>query len=169
MRTLRDINEHILDMSKSTWVDEGGAEHAFDPATWKKDLEDIIAEKSQLKTKTYYKPGSKPKDYIWWCRWNPPNNIEFRTARDTLPARAVCVDRDPYWPEGFAPDAGHGYFLHGDLVLMKRPYVEHLKDEIAKVKRSQGSAKALVDEFEEMTRREGMELKDEDKKRLGIE
>jgi len=166
MRTLRDINSHILDMSKSTFVGADGKEKTFNAATWKQDLEDLLAEKATLKSKTYYNPGSKPKEWLWWCRWNPPANLEFRTARDTLPARAVSVDRDPYWPEGFAA-SNEGYFLHGDLVLMKRPYKEHLQDEITKAKMSKGATKALQEEYEEMTKREGMGLTDEDRKRLG--
>ena len=166
MRTLRDINQHILDMEKSTWVDADGKERKFDPATWKDDLKDIVEQKASLKTKTYYNPNGKPKEWLWWCRWNPPVNIAFQTAKVTLPAKPVTVDRDPYWPEGFEPNT-EGYYIHGDLVLMKRPYVDHLKDEIAKVKRGKGGAKALMEEFRELTAREGVGLKGNEAEQIG--
>ena len=165
MRTLRDINSHILDMSKSSWVDEAGKEHTFDPATWRQDLDGIIAQKSTVTKKVYYDPGSKPKEWLWWVRYDPPKCREFQIAKVSLPAKPVTVDRDPYWPEGFEYDTS-GYFIHGDLILMKRPYTDQLKDEIAKVKQSQGSTKALQNEFDEMTRRAGGELHDIDKQGL---
>lgn len=157
MRSLRDINRQILDMTKSTWTDASGREHQFDQKTWKSDMQEIIEQRATLTTKTYYDPNSKPKEWLWWCRWDPPRNREFQAAKVTLPAKPVIVDRDPYWPEGFEADAS-GYFIHGDLVLMKRPYIDHLKDEIAKVKRSKGSAKALMEEFRELAAREGVGL-----------
>lgn len=166
MRSLRDINSHILDMSQSTWVDEEGKERSFDEKTWNKDIKAIIAGDLELKTKTYYRSNSKPKFLLWWCRWNPPGNIEYRTAKNTLPASAVSIDHDPFWPEGFEPSA-QGFFLHGDLILMKRPYIDHLKDEIARIKRSKGSKDAMLAEFEELTKREGVGLKDGDRKGLG--
>jgi len=165
MRTLRDINSHILDMSKSTWVDESGAEKTFDPKTWKADLEDIVSQKSSLTKRTYYDPNSKPKHWLWWVRWDPPRCREFQVAKVSLPASPVTVDRDPYWPEGFEVDAS-GYFIHGDLVLMKRPYIDHLKEEIEKVKRGQGATKALQDEFDELTKREGVALDEKTKDSL---
>jgi hypothetical protein len=166
MRTLRDINTHILVMSESTWVDTDGKEHKFNISTWKEDLKGLTGETSSLKTKTYYNADSKPKHWLWWCRWDPPKSIEYRTAKTTLPASAVSVDTDPYWPEGFEPDV-EGHFIHGDLILMKRPYVDHLKDEIAKIKRSKGSAKAKMDEFNEMTKREGAGLSGKAKDDIG--
>lgn len=166
MRTLRDINSHILDMSKSTWVDAAGKERTFDPATWKKDLQEIVDQKATLKTKTYYNPSTNKKDRLWWVRWDPPRYREFQTAKVSLPASPVSVDRDPYWPEGFEAENASGYFVHGDLVLMKRPYVDHLKEEIEKVKRGKGATKALQDEFEEMTKREGVELDERTKESL---
>ena len=135
MRTLRDINSHILDMAKSTWVDAAGVEHTFDAKTWKDDIKGLISGASTLKTKTYYDPNAKPDHWIWWVRYNAPRYLEFQTAKVTLPATAVSVDTDPYWPEGFEVDPS-GYFVFGDLVLMKRKYVDHLKDEVARIKRS---------------------------------
>jgi len=168
MRTLRDINSHILDMSKSTWVDADGKERSFDPATWKKDLDDILNQKATLATKTYYDPNTNKKDRLWWVRWDPPKCREFQTAKVALPAKPVTVDRDPYWPEGFEYDT-NGYFIHGDLVLMKRPYIDHLKDEIEKVKRSQGSAKALMDEFRDVAKEAGVALTGKAAEDLGSE
>jgi len=165
MRTLRDINSHILDMSKSAWTDAAGKARTFDPATWKQDLKELLDQKATLTKKTYYDPNSKPKEWLWWVRWDPPSCREFQVARVSLPAQPVIVDRDPYWPEGFDYDAS-GYFIHGDLVLMKRPYVDHLKEEIEKVKRGKGATKALQDEFEEMTKREGVELDERTKESL---
>lgn len=168
MRTLRDINSHILDMSKSTWVDAAGKERTFDPKTWKQDLADIVEQKATLKTKSYYNPNTNKKDRLWWVRWDPPRCREFNVAKVSLPASPVTADRDPYWPEGFTPES-NGYFIHGDLVLMKRPYVDHLKEEIEKVKRGKGATQALQDEFEEMTKREKCELDERTKESLNKE
>ncbi len=165
MRTLRDINSHILDMSKSTWVDAAGKEKTFDAKTWKQDLDEIVNQKATITKKVYYDPNAKPKEWLWWVHWSPPLCRDFNMARVSLPAQAVTVDRDPYWPEGFTPDAS-GYFIHGDLVLMKRPYTDHLKEEIDKVKRGKGATKALQDEFEEMTKREGVALDERTKETL---
>lgn len=166
MRSLRDINTHILDMSKSTWIDAEGVEREFDTKTWNKDIHVIIDNDLELKTKTYYNPNAKPKNWLWWCRWDPPRSIEYKTAKNTLPASAVSVDHDPYWPEGFEPSA-QGFFIHGNLILMKRPYINHLKDEISRIKRSKGSAKAKMDEFNELVEREGAGLKGKAKEDLG--
>ncbi len=166
MRSLRDINAHILDMSKSTWEDETGAEKSLDVATWNKDVRVILEKDLQLKTKVYYDAHSKPKHWLWWCRWDPPKNIEYKTAKNTLPASAVTVDRDPYWPEGMEPSA-QGFFIHGDLILMKRPYVDHLKDEISRLKRSKVGAKSAMDEFKELAKREGAGLTDQEQEALG--
>lgn len=166
MRTLRDINEHILDMRKSTWVDESGADKTFDAKTWNKDIVGLSNGASTLKTKTYIKMDAGPDYYIWWCKYTAPGYREYQTARVTLPATAVSIDTDPYWPEGFEPDV-KGNFVFGDLILMKRKYVDHLKDEIAKVKRSQGSAGALMKEYEELAKREGMSLDEKTKGDLG--
>lgn len=165
MRTLRDINSHILDMSKSTWVDSAGKERTFDPATWKKDLEELVDQKATLKSRTYYDPNAQPREWLWWVRYDPPSCREFNIAKHSLPASPVIVDRDPYWPEGFNADT-NGYFIYGDLVLMKRPYADHLKDEIQKVKMSKGSTKALQAEFEATAAAEGAGLKDSDKEGL---
>lgn len=59
--------------------------------------------------------------------------------------------------------------MFGDLVLMKRKYVEHLKDEVARIKRSRGNAKALMDEFNELTKREGAALTGKAKEDVGSE
>jgi hypothetical protein len=144
-------------MRKSTWVDAEGKERKFDQKTWSKDVKELAEGTAVLKDRTYIKPDSGPDHYIWWCRYNAPNYLEYRTAMNTLPARAVSVDTDPYYPEGFEVDA-NGHFVFGDLILMKRKYADYLKDEIAKVKRSRGSSKALMAEYEELTKSEGVEL-----------
>lgn len=71
MRTLRDINSHILDMSKSTWVDASGAEKTFDAKTWKDDIKGLVSGAATLKTKKYIKPDAGPDYYIWWVRYDP--------------------------------------------------------------------------------------------------
>lgn len=166
MRTLRDINSHILDMSKSTWVDAKDVEHTFNTKTWNHDIKGLISGASTLKTKTYYNPNGKPDHWIWWVRYNPPKYMEFQTAKVTLPATAVSIDTDPYWPEGLVPDA-EGYFVFGDLILMKRKYVDHLRDEVERIKRSRGGAKAAMDEFNELAKREGVAISGKAKEDVG--
>jgi len=166
MRTLTDINSHVLDMSKSTWVDAKDVEHTFNAKTWNKDIKGLVDETSTLKTKTYRDLSAGPDYVMWWVRYDAPNYREYQTARVTLPATAVSIDTDPFWPEGFEPDV-NGHFVFGDLILMKRKYVDYLRDEVARLKRSKGSAKAAMDEFNESTKREGAALSGKAKEDVG--
>lgn len=65
----------------------------------------------------------------------------------------VIAGEDPYWPEGVGPTKG--YYVYGDLVLMKVPLREYLHQRFDAIQRSQRGKADAVAQFEAGVERSG--------------
>lgn len=99
-----------------------------------------------------------PLWFLSWCRYDPHN--DFRDLiRDKFSkgyVEVVASEDDWVYPEPLTPDENGWYrFPGGDLILMKRPLIEELKDRLAAKAQSDKAAAATLRSFEADVRRQG--------------
>ena len=103
----------------------------------------------------------RPKHYLKWCRYDSFNN--FREFRDWQAARnwsPVIAGRDPYWPDGLAPD-NKGYYVFGDLILMKTNMKDYLLQRWEDIQRSQHAPADAIAKFKSDVERSGGDVPEE--------
>lgn len=77
-----------------------------------------------------------------WNRYNARDN--YRDVRDwqTKYKASFVTPEDGFWPEGVAPNES-GYYVEGDLVLMKIPILEYAKKRKGEIERSEARPDAI--------------------------
>ncbi len=89
-----------------------------------------------------------PEHYLKWIRYDQTNN--YRESRDMAAAMNyayVKAGEDPYWPEGVGPNPD-GYYVYGDLVLMKVPLKDYLVQRFEAIQQSKRGKNEAVARFE---------------------
>lgn len=103
----------------------------------------------------------RPRHYLKWCRYEPANN--FREFRDWQAAKGyspVISGQDPYWPEGLSPD-NKGYFVFGDLIMVKIPMKDYLLQRWEDIQRSNHAPTQAIERFKADVERDGGDVPEE--------
>lgn len=137
----------VIDLSKSVW----DKEHA-DPMKG----EYGFTKKAYI---NYESPDSVPRHHVAWCRYEPRNNYrelnEWKIKWGYTPVKADDFD---YVAEGIPPN-GTGYFVLGDLILVKTELIIYLRQRAKDIEISQRMAKGKgLRSFHELMKQQGASI-----------
>lgn len=103
----------------------------------------------------------RPKHYLKWCRYDASNNFrEFRDWKASRQWSPVISGRDPYWPDGLAPDS-KGYYVRGDLIMMKVNMKDYLLQRWEDIQRANNAPADTIAKFKSDVERSGGDVPDE--------
>lgn len=103
-------------------------------------------------------PASSPIYFLSWSRYDPQNNFrDLLRDKYSKGYTEVNVNEDDWiWPEPLVPNESGWYIIPGgDLIVMKRPLVDELKDRLAAKAQSDMAAAATLQSFETAIARDG--------------
>jgi len=112
----------------------------------------------KIKSKSYvdYRTKqSRPDHWLTWVRYYPerPAFDEFNYLKRSG-YQPVSVDDKLYWPEGLAPDE-NGYYVIGDLILMQRPLLQYVREQLKQEALTNKGGQAQLDKIESDIEAEG--------------
>ena len=156
---LQDLNKRIIDFRHSRLkVDEeiSKVERSMRAAKGEKKaelqskIEELKKERKRQFDKAEYefieknyidysgKRVAKPPYFFSWCRYTSHN--EYRDLEREKHQREyypVVADKDKFAPEGLSPK--NGYYIFGDLILVKRPLTRQIQERMEQIKRARGA------------------------------
>jgi hypothetical protein len=109
---------------------------------------------------SYQGAGPRPNWFFTWERYTPVNG--FREIEDAKSRGFSFVEAgiDPYAADSVTPNA-LGYYVFGDLVLMKCPLLMELERRVEQAELSKGAGKAKLAAFRQEVRAEGGEVSED--------
>jgi hypothetical protein len=123
---------------------------------WNKSKpEEGIYDISEMAYVNYSRDQSRPDHWLTWVRYYPEDRKfdEFKYLK-SCGYQPVKWEDELYWPENVVPDES-GYYVIGDVVLMQRPILAHVKEELEKEALSSKGGKERLAEIEAEIEKEG--------------
>ena len=116
-------------------------------------------------SKKYVGPlGSGPWHFTWE-RYSPESHYREIAEAKSRGFSIVKSGVDLYWPESVVPN-GEGYFVFGDLVLMKCRAVDELERLADNAEMSRGAGRAKLNAFRANAKSQGVDITDEAMERM---
>lgn len=90
------------------------------------------------------KAAAPPYKFVWVRYYAGDKYRDVRDYKTNWKASEVTTS-DPYWPEGIIPT--NGFYIEGDVILMKVPILEYARKRKAEIERSEGRPDAVRRQF----------------------